>query len=123
MSGKSDSSFAGISQYFDALRNPYRRQILYYLNDSGTANIDELARQITAQETDQSPSELTEDDYQPIRQQLHHKHLPRLADYGLIEFDPRSGDVRFHSPPHAFMVLLWISQLLERQPTVNRETW
>ena len=27
--------------------------------------------------------------------QLHHVHLPTLSDYGVVEYDHRSGDVRY----------------------------
>jgi len=116
MSKQNPSRLARLDQYYDALQNPQRRYALYFLNNHRTTNVTELAKQLTAWETDRAPAELIEADYQQTRQQLYHKHLPRLDDYKLIEFDPRSGDIRFSNPPNTFMILLRLSQLIEGTP-------
>lgn len=104
-----------LDRYFDALAGSRRRCVLYYLNRHGSANVDELARQVTARETGLSEEDLPEEDYESVRRELHHKHLPKLADCGLIEYDLRSGDTRFHDPPLPFAVLLRISEFIEGQ--------
>nr|WP_227380346.1 hypothetical protein [Haladaptatus halobius] len=48
----------------------------------------DLAVQLTAQETEQSPSDLTEEDYQQIQMTLYHYCLPKLEATGWIERQP-----------------------------------
>lgn len=44
--------------------------------------------------TDRVSTEGTTDDTdERIRIQLHHNHLPRLADHGIIEYDPARGRI------------------------------
>lgn len=102
-----------LNQYFDALSNERRRYLLYYLQGRATASVDDLARAVVARETARPPGSLAEDDYANAMSELHHKHLPRLVDYGLVEYDPRSRQVRFRESNRTFAALLWLSQLLE----------
>lgn len=109
---------SSLNRYFDALADPRRRHTLYYLNDHRTEpiTIDELARHVTAMETEYAPDTLVEADYADIKRELYHNHLPRLDDYGIIDYDPRSGDMRFHQSSRGLLLLLWVSQLIERPP-------
>lgn len=36
---------------------------------------------------------------------LHHNHLPKLADHGVVEFNPTDGTVRYRSPDRIESVL------------------
>lgn len=109
-------AFSQLDYYFDALSDQRRRYALYYLSQRDSANVDELARQVTAWEMGRLPATLTAKTYEPTRVELQHNHLPRLADYGLVEFDSRTNEVRFREPTRAFMALLRVSQLIERRP-------
>ncbi|WP_449289178.1 DUF7344 domain-containing protein [Natrialba hulunbeirensis] len=60
-----------------------RRYILYYFLDNQAATVDDLVRQISEWESD-----VVSDS---IRVSLHHHHLPRLAEHGLVEYG--SSDV------------------------------
>ncbi|MFC7080902.1 DUF7344 domain-containing protein [Halorussus caseinilyticus] len=111
--GPTSGGLPRLDQYFDALSNERRRYALYYLSREEVANEDELARYVAARERGRSPSALSESAYERVRSDLHHKHLPRLADYGLVEFDPRSRVVRFRNPTRTLATLLWLSQLVE----------
>lgn len=102
-----------LSRYFDALADERRRHALYYLRQHGTASLDELARHAVVRETGHPPDERSDDEYERVKSELHHKHLPRLADYGLVEFDPRSEQVRYREPTRLFSTLVWLSRLLE----------
>ena len=35
-------------------------------------------------------------DVRTLKVQLHHVHLPKMQDCGLLEYDPRSGDIVIH---------------------------
>lgn len=114
--GGSNAARGGVgrlNQYFDALAGERRRYVLYYLSRHGAASVDELARYVVAREAGRSPDSLTEGATGRVASELYHKHLPRLADYGLVEFDPRSEHVRFREPTRTFSTLLWLSRLVE----------
>jgi len=70
---------------FDALRDPYRRRILFELSDHGARDGDLP-----------SPEEFATYDEDPdeLRTALYHCHLPRLAANSFIEWDPDTGQIR-----------------------------
>lgn len=75
---------------FEILANQQRRYTLYYLSKMKGATItlstliDRLMQDITTTR-------------KHLRLNLHHRHLPKLADYNLIEYDSRSQTIRYHS--------------------------
>ncbi|WP_137285602.1 DUF7344 domain-containing protein [Halorussus salinisoli] len=72
---------------FDALRNPRRQFTLAYLRQQDRhVTLTEFARKITAWEVGSSPTEIEEDQVERVRVSLHHSHLPKLADLGLVEY-------------------------------------
>lgn len=93
---------------FTALSNRRRRYVLYYLEHAEPATISEIARHVVAWETDTPPAAI-DDESDPVRHvlvALYHDHLPRLDDLGLIEYDHRSGDVRFRDCPEALLEVI-----------------
>ena len=75
------------TQAFDALADPYRRQLLFALFDANPQDDDYL-----------NPLDLlvegeTTDDRAATRIELRHAHLPKLADMGFIEWDRESGEL------------------------------
>lgn len=66
-----------------------------YTTDSNRVPIEELVAAVEEFET-----ERPETDERPIRQSIRtsivHEYLPRLASEGLLDYDPRRGEVRFH---------------------------
>ena len=81
---------------FDLLRVSRRRYILYYLYDieSKVVDVDEAIDAVCAYE-----ARGTGRDGFPPREEvlidLHHDHIPRLDDAGIIEYDRRQGTIRF----------------------------
>ncbi|WP_158057398.1 DUF7344 domain-containing protein [Halorussus halophilus] len=67
---------------FDAFSHPTRRQTLEYLSTRvGAVSLDELADALAAVGPD-SACEHT-------HISLHHNHLPKLADFGLVRYDAK----------------------------------
>lgn len=81
------------------LRSSRRRFILYYLQDHERATVDELARQVAAWEDGVPPAEVATDHQKRVKTALVHTHLPMLADEVVIEYDPRSNEVKYTDPP------------------------
>lgn len=77
------------------LAEPQRRFLLYLLagRDEGHANLDGLVPQVAAWERGVPVAAVDEETRQLVYVSMVHNHLPRLADYGIVEYDLRSGDV------------------------------
>lgn len=100
--------------------DPQRRTILRQLreNDSVTA-IEDLTGVVTERAAQSSPSAETDpptprtDPQRVTRAELHHTHLPKLADAGVIEYDSRTGTVRYRSHDRVEALLGFVSSRLE----------
>ena len=81
---------------FDCLRSARRRYLLYHLadNDDPVVTFEEAVAAIREYEgadtgSDEVPPR------QSVRTDLLHSHLPRLADAGVLDYDLRTGEIRF----------------------------
>lgn len=104
-----------LNHYFDALADQNRRIALYFLKEHETTDIGELARHVAMKNVNQSTTSDVGKEYETLHRTLHHNHLPRLANYGIIDFDSRTGDVQFRTSSHELLALIWISEILEAQ--------
>lgn len=79
---------------FETLSNPRRRYLLHHLLDhpNGVAEFDTVSGLIARWEQRTGRSNASSED---VAIDLHHTHLPRLADVGLVEYDRRSGALRY----------------------------
>jgi hypothetical protein len=82
---------------FDLLRSSRRRALLYYLCDAGTdllpveTVVEEVREyEMTASRAMELPPRQT------VRTSLVHAHLPRLAEFDVLDYDPRRGEVHVH---------------------------
>ncbi|WP_458189836.1 DUF7344 domain-containing protein [Haladaptatus sp. NG-WS-4] len=78
---------------FELLADRWRRHLLCYFaeNSSVTATTDELVGHLIQEDTSATP-----DDTTWVKLELHHKHLPKLAAAGVIDYDRRDETVRYH---------------------------
>ena len=74
----------------DGVTPDYCRVVLQYFDHHSTevATVDDLGAYIR----DQDPSE---QDETHIAIRLHHVTLPKLADYGHLDYDPKSNTARY----------------------------
>lgn len=109
-----DGGHSLTERIFGALANKRRRYILYSLQDHGHMDVETLATQIAVWEEDLSIEDVPEDIYESVLSNLLHSHLPKLADYGFIEYDPRSGAIRYTDVPSLLEEALSLFALAEK---------
>lgn len=114
--GPDDRIASRPKRYVDVLCDSCCRQILYYLADRAeeSASVDAVARHLTALETGYAPETLIKADFADVRREVSRKHLPKMADYGIIDFDVRRRKVRLRQSSPVFVVFLRICERLER---------
>ncbi|TYL35996.1 hypothetical protein CV102_24915 [Natronococcus pandeyae] len=84
-----------IDELLSALSHRRRRDVLYALSENEVTDVDSLATTIAAREADLPPEQIDDDEREPVLIDLYHNHLPKLADHNLVEYDSRSGAVRW----------------------------
>lgn len=97
-----DDGAVSLTTAFELLARAPRRQLLYWLHrrDDGAVSLDALARLLDERDVD-----LPEPG--GARVALHHVHLPKLDDAGVIEYDPDDGEVRYLGDPLLSDLLEW----------------
>lgn len=99
----SDGDFAPLNDsavntddFFDLLSNSRRQYVLSYLQkmNDDVVELPELVEWVLTQEANRAS-----DQWDAIVIGLHHIHLPKLADCGLIDYDARSGTIRYDRHP------------------------
>lgn len=75
------------------LTDSRRRQVLYCLRSNERTDLDSIALQIAAWERDETIASVEGDAVDAVKLSLHHNHLPKLAEAGVVEYDSRAGDV------------------------------
>ena len=84
-----------VSTVCELLANPTRRAAVQSLiaEETDTAELDTLVEHVH-EEVDAVTTP------EQARIALVHNHLPRLADYDIIEYDRHSESVHYHETPH-----------------------
>lgn len=94
-----------IDTWFEVVRHRDRRQLIQTLrqdnHDETTieALVDQLHGGESVQGNDPPP------DRETLLAKLHHNHLPKLAEHGVVDFDPTDGTVRYRSPARVELML------------------
>ena len=78
---------------FALLKNPRRRAVLVQLRATPTTTLSDLADQIAAEENDTTPEQLSSSERKRVYISLYQNHLPKLAEFGAIDYDQSRGDV------------------------------
>ncbi|WP_224447829.1 DUF7344 domain-containing protein [Haloprofundus salilacus] len=83
-----DADAFPLDAVFRVLENPRRRYVLYHLQTCRyPATLSEVAEQVALWETRETPETLPEETLEQIHADLHHSHLPKLADAGIVDYD------------------------------------
>jgi hypothetical protein len=80
-----------ISKYLEIISSKRRRYVLYALQSKNKATFEEITERVATWETEIPSEELDERTKQNIRVNLHHSHLPKLEDAGIIGYNHQSG--------------------------------
>lgn len=79
---------------YKMLANERRRYTIHYLKDqAGAVELGDLAEQVGAWEHDTTPDQLTSAQRKTVYTALQQRHLPKLDEAGLLDFDKRAGTV------------------------------
>jgi hypothetical protein len=79
---------------YDVYANRRRRFALHYLQRTdGEADFGEMAEQIAAWECGKSRGEVTSNERKYAYSALQQRHLPKMDELGLVNFDKRAGSV------------------------------
>lgn len=83
-----------VDDLFDVLSPARRRETLAVLTECHSAvDVESLARDVAARERDVAPDTLSESDVEEVHVTLHHVHLPKLDDAGLVDYHRDDGSV------------------------------
>lgn len=90
----------------DALSNARRRAVCRHFAGSETevAGLDELV-DVVADAQRRRSSDGPDGDRHAVETQLYHVDIPKLSEVDVVEFDPRSGTVRYLGDPFVEEVL------------------
>lgn len=88
-----------------------RRAILehFITNETDAAELEVLSRKLARLKVDTNDAESPPTETAKIL--LHHVHLPKLADCDLVEYDPRSGVVRYHADEQTEAIVEFLAEL------------
>ncbi|WP_224270174.1 DUF7344 domain-containing protein [Haloprofundus salinisoli] len=83
-----DADAFPLDAVFKVLCDPRRRYVLYHLQTCRyPATLLEVAEQVAAWEYKCNPEQIPEETIEQIRADLHHSHLPKLADAAIVDYD------------------------------------
>lgn len=83
---------------FDLLQNSRRRAVLRMLDEHGESTLAELAELIAAEENEVPPSEAEESARRSVYISLYQRHIPKLADHGVVAYDREESTVELLEP-------------------------
>ena len=95
--GERSITAAELDSLFEVLASSQRRRLLAHLveTDDDVATLPELAELLADGDDDRERATI----------RLHHTHLPKLEDEGIVEYDARSETVRYRG---SAAVTAWI---------------
>ncbi|WP_049927472.1 DUF7344 domain-containing protein [Halopiger goleimassiliensis] len=76
-----------VDRVYDLLSHRRRRRLLYLLLETDRRSVENVAHRLAVVESEDSTDAEDEDARRRLAISLHHDHLPRLEEYGIIEYD------------------------------------
>lgn len=89
-----------VDALFDVLSRRRRRCALACLMEhTEPVALSELAREVATRENGTAAAEISDDRVRSVESSLYHSHIPKLAEVGVVEYDPERASVRFSGDP------------------------
>lgn len=116
--GSGSETTLGLSDdwLYRALASTRRRRLLYLLLVEAESTVDEIATVLAGWDATEAGTMATPDNYEQIVIELRHKHLPLLAEAGLVAYDSERSTVRIEPLDTAVSNLIDQSIEAERLP-------
>lgn len=90
----SDGDAPTVDELYDVFANRRRRYALHYLQQAdGETDLGEMAEEIAAWEYGKARQEVTSDERKYVYSALQQRHLPKMDEAGLVDFDKRDGSI------------------------------
>ena len=91
-----DSDALSRDETLELFSNRRRRFAIHYLKrrDEDDVTVSELTDTVAGWEYDKRPEALTHRERKRVRNALRQFHLPKMDDYGFVDYDARRGTVR-----------------------------
>jgi len=82
-------------EIFEILYSSLRRDLITYLQDQGgTSTVSDIAEYLAAKENDTTVQQLSSYDRKRVYIGLYQNHLPKMDDFGVVDYDKNRGTVR-----------------------------
>lgn len=78
----------------DVLNNRRRRFVIHHLKQHDQVTLSELAERVAGWENQKRVDQLNHRERKRVRNALRQFHLPKMADYGFVEYDAQRGTVQ-----------------------------
>ncbi|MFH5800462.1 hypothetical protein [Haladaptatus sp. CMAA 1911] len=90
-------------QVFEVLKNMRRRYAVHYLRrENCTVDFSDVTDHVAAWECNTTPADLLSEQRKRVYVSLYQTHIPALADAGIIDYDPETGEIQPTSHIRAF---------------------
>jgi hypothetical protein len=91
-----DSDALSRDDTLELLSNQRRRFAIHYLKrrDRGEVTVSELTDAVAGWENDKRPAALSHRERKRVRNALRQFHLPKMDDYGFVDYDAQRGTAR-----------------------------
>ena len=92
--------------------NAHRRHILLYLSEHAKTAI---SREQLLDHLTEISDESHEDTYRRLSIQLHHVHLPKLADHGLLEYNTGTNSISYNANSRVEKMLEAVRNIYDKE--------
>lgn len=109
-----------LSRLLDVLSSRRRRRALYYLREHEVVDIDELVRHLATERPDSLATTTADERIAETETTVIHSDLPKLRDAGTVEYDSRTGTIRYRQSSRILRILLRVCSEFD-EPSVRSE--
>lgn len=115
---RSNGSDLTKGEIFNLLKNSRRREVISFLRKhDGSANLNDLAEHIAAEENDTTVRQLSSDQRKRVYIGLYQCHLPKMDKLGVIEYDKNRGTVELQESVASLERYIEIDEETDPKPT------